>query len=116
MDQMGLQEMTVMFTIAVIMVLTKFALLESQWEAILTVCCPFFAIWFFSQNLLVLMNYLRVHVKPMYQLYSILKDHDEPPMPEEIDIASGKRQLDGKAEAEYLKKLKKSSENIKKVF
>ena len=52
----------------------------------------------------------------MYQLYSILKDRDEPPTLEEIEIASAKRQLDGKAEDEYLKKLEKSSENIKKAF
>ncbi len=52
----------------------------------------------------------------MYQLYSILKDRNELPTPEEIDIASGKRQLDGKAEAEYLKKLEKLSKNIKKAF
>jgi len=61
-------------------------------------------------------NNLRVHVKPMYQLYTILKDHDEPPTLKEIDIASAKQQLDGKAEAKYLKKLEKSSENIKKAF
>jgi hypothetical protein len=64
----------------------------------------------------VLVNNLRVHVKPMYQLYSILKDRDEPPTPDEINIASAKRQLDWKAEAEYLQKLEKSSENIKKAF
>ena len=58
------------------------------------------------------MNNLRVHVKPMYRLYSILKDRDEPPTPKEIDIASAKQQVDG----EYLQKLKKSSENIKKAF
>jgi len=52
----------------------------------------------------------------MYQLYSILKDRDEPPTLEEIEIASAKRQLDGKAKDEYLKKLEKSSENIKKAF
>jgi hypothetical protein len=61
-------------------------------------------------------NNLRVHVKPMFQLYSILKDRDEPPTPDEIDIASAKRQLDWKAEAEYLQKLEKSSKNIKKAF
>jgi hypothetical protein len=66
--------------------------------------------------LLVLINNLRVHVKPMYQLYSILKDRDDPPSPDEIDIASAKRQLDWKAEAEYLQMLEKSSENIKKAF
>jgi hypothetical protein len=62
--------------------------------------------------LLALVNNLRVHVKPMYQLYSFLKDRDEPPTPEEIDIASAKRKLDG----EYLQKLEKSSENIRKAF
>jgi hypothetical protein len=75
-------------------------------------CCTIFTYII----LLVLVNYLRVHVKPMYQLYSILKDRDEPPTPDEIEIASAKRQLDGKAEAEYLRKLDKSSENIKKAF
>jgi hypothetical protein len=64
----------------------------------------------------VLVNNLRVHVKPMYQLYSILKDRDEPPTPDKINIASAKRQLDWKAEAEYLQKLEKLSENIKKAF
>ncbi|KAF8804688.1 hypothetical protein BYT27DRAFT_7300619 [Phlegmacium glaucopus] len=63
-----------------------------------------------------LVNNLHVHVKLMYQLYCILKDCDEPPTPDEIDIASGKRELDGHAEAEYLKKLNKASENIKKAF
>jgi hypothetical protein len=52
----------------------------------------------------------------MFHLYSILKDHAEPPTAEEIEIASTKRKLDGKTEAEYLEKLEKSSENIKKVF
>src|SRR5229473_4618813 len=64
----------------------------------------------------VLVNNLRIHVKPMYQLYSILKDRDEPPTPDEINIASAKRQLDWKTKAKYLQKLKKSSENIKKAF
>ncbi len=64
----------------------------------------------------VLVNNLHVHVKPMYQLYSILKDCDEPPTPDEINIASAKRQLDWKTEAEYLQKLEKSLENIKKAF
>jgi len=65
---------------------------------------------------LVLVNYLRVHVKPMYQLYCILKDRDVPPTPDEIAIASGKKRLDGKTEAEYFKKLERASENIKKAF
>lgn len=64
----------------------------------------------------VLVNNLRVHVKPMYQLYCMLKDREEPPTPDETAIASGKKQLDGREEAEYLKKLEKASENIKKAF
>jgi hypothetical protein len=48
----------------------------------------------------------------MYQLFSIIKNHDEPPTPNKIDIASAKRQLDWKAKAENLQKLKKSSKNI----
>jgi hypothetical protein len=64
----------------------------------------------------VLVNNLRVHIKPMYQLYCVLKDREEPPTPDDIAIASGKRELDGRAEAEYLKKLEKASENIKKAF
>ena len=60
------------------------------------------------------MNNLRVHVKPMYQLYYMLKDHEDPPTPDEIANAFGKKQLDGHAEAEYLKKLEKASETLGK--
>ena len=52
----------------------------------------------------------------MYNLYCILKDHDQPPTPDEIAIASGKKLLDGCTKAEYLKRLETSSENIKKAF
>jgi hypothetical protein len=76
------------------------------WSLLLTEC----------DLLSVLVNNLRVHVKSMYQLYWILKDRDEPPTPDEIAIASGKQQLDVRTEAEYLQKLNKSSENIKKAF
>jgi len=64
----------------------------------------------------VLVNNLCIHVKPMYQLYCILKDCDTPLTPDEIDIASAKCRLDETTETEYLQKLQKSSENIKKVF
>ncbi|KAI0294734.1 hypothetical protein BC826DRAFT_968634 [Russula brevipes] len=69
-----------------------------------------------KKSMRILVNYLRVHVKPMYQLYCILKDRDVPPTPDEIAIASGKKRLDGKTEAEYFKKLERTSENIKKAF
>jgi len=52
----------------------------------------------------------------MYQLYCILKDREEPPTPDEIAIACGKKKLDGNTEAEYFKKLEHTSENIKKAF
>ena len=52
----------------------------------------------------------------MYQFYSILKDRDNPATPEEVNIASARRQLDSNTEAEYMQKLEKSSENIKKAF
>ena len=52
----------------------------------------------------------------MFQLYSILKDCNEPFSLDKIDITSAKRQLNWKAKAEYLEKLKKSLENIKKAF
>jgi hypothetical protein len=52
----------------------------------------------------------------MFQLYCFLKDRDAPPTPDEIAIASGKKQLDGKSEAEYFKKIERASENIKKAF
>ena len=52
----------------------------------------------------------------MYQFYSILKDHDNPATPEEVNIAPARWQLDLNAKAEYMQKLEKSSENIKKVF
>lgn len=63
-----------------------------------------------------LVSYLRVHIKPMYQLYCILKNWEEPPTPDEIAIACGKKKLDANTEAEYIKKLEHASENIKKAF
>ncbi|KAF8485258.1 hypothetical protein DFH94DRAFT_792116 [Russula ochroleuca] len=62
-------------------------------------------------NLNVLVNNLCIHIKPMYQLYCILKDWDKPPTPDEINS-----QLDAKTEAEYLWKLEQSSQNIRKAF
>ncbi len=66
--------------------------------------------------MLVLINYLRVHVKSMYRLYCILKDWEEPPTPDKIAIAAGKKKLDGNTEAKYIKMLESASENIKKAF
>ena len=42
----------------------------------------------------VLVNNLKT-ITPMYNLYRILKDRDEPPTPNEIAMASGKKVLDG---------------------
>jgi hypothetical protein len=52
----------------------------------------------------------------MYRLFCILKDREEPATPDEIAYASGKKKLDGTTEAEYIKMLKSTSENIKKAF
>ncbi len=63
----------------------------------------------------VLVNNLK-SVTPMYNLYRILKDRDKPPTSDEIATASGKKVLDGQTEAEHLKILEMSTENIKKAF
>ena len=55
-------------------------------------------------------------VTPIYNLYCILKDRDEPLTPDEIAVASEKKVLDGQAKAEHLKILEMSMENIKKAF
>jgi hypothetical protein len=52
----------------------------------------------------------------MYRLYCILKDWTEPPTAKEIGFASGKKVLDPKSNAEYLKKLEAATENIQKAF
>jgi hypothetical protein len=52
----------------------------------------------------------------MYWLYCILKDQKEPSTSDEIAIAYGKKKLDGNTKAEYIKKLKHASKNIKKAF
>lgn len=67
-------------------------------------------------DVLVLVNNLRVHVKPMYRLYCILKEREEPPTLEDVAIASGKKKLDATTEAEYLKKFENTSGNIRKAF
>jgi hypothetical protein len=52
----------------------------------------------------------------MYQLYCVLNGRPEPPTAEDIAIASGKKPLSEKAQAEYIKKLESASENIKRAF
>ena len=51
----------------------------------------------------------------MYQLYCVLKDCAEPPTLEEIGFASEKKVLEQKSDAEYLKKLEATTENIQKA-
>jgi hypothetical protein len=60
--------------------------------------------------LLGLINHLKSHFPAMHQLYLVLKDHDEPPTPNEIAFASGKKVLDLKSEADYLQKLEDTME------
>ena len=64
----------------------------------------------------VLVNNLRTNIKPMYGLYCVLKDREEPPSHHEIAYASGQKKFNGVTEAEYLKKLASASDNIKKAF
>jgi hypothetical protein len=52
----------------------------------------------------------------MHRLYLVLKDHDKPPTPDEIAFALGKKALDPKSEADYLRKLEDTMENIRKAF
>jgi hypothetical protein len=52
----------------------------------------------------------------MYWLYCVLRDRAEPPTLREIGFASGKKVLDLKSDAEYLKKLEAATENIQKAF
>jgi hypothetical protein len=52
----------------------------------------------------------------MHRLYLVLKDRNEPPTPDEIAFASGKKALDPKSEADYLRKLEDATENIRKAF
>ncbi|KIJ96825.1 hypothetical protein K443DRAFT_124285 [Laccaria amethystina LaAM-08-1] len=52
----------------------------------------------------------------MYRIYCVLNRRPSPPTTEEIVIASGKKPLSEKAQAEYIKKLKSASENIKRAF
>ena len=63
-----------------------------------------------------LVNNLCINIKPMYRLYCILKDREEPSSHHEITYASGKKKFDRVIEAEYLKKLASASNNIKKAF
>jgi hypothetical protein len=66
--------------------------------------------------LLGLINHLKTHFPSMYQLYLILKGREAPPTLDEIAIASGKKALDPKSEADYLRKLEDATENIQKAF
>ena len=64
----------------------------------------------------VLVNNLCINIKPMYSLYSILKDRKEPLTVLEIAFASGKKKFNGVTKGEYLKKVVSASNNIRKVF
>jgi hypothetical protein len=66
-------------------------------------------------NMLVLVNNLRVHIKPMFQLYCVLKDCEVPPSIDKIAIASGVKKLDAATEAEYLRTLQGISESPLKI-
>jgi hypothetical protein len=65
---------------------------------------------------LVLVNNLHINIKPMYRLYCLLKEQEEPPTLDDIAIASGRKKLDADTEAKYLKKFENVSGNIRKAF
>ena len=65
---------------------------------------------------LVLVNNLYINIKPMYRLYSILKDWEKPPTIYKILYASDKKKFDWNTKSKYNKQLKSTLENIKKVF
>ena len=48
----------------------------------------------------------------MYRLYELLKVRSDPPTQDELDMASGKKKLDGPAAHAYVSQLEKASENI----
>ena len=48
----------------------------------------------------------------MHRLYELLKVHSDPPTQDKLDIASGKKKLDGPAAHAYVSQLEKASENI----
>jgi hypothetical protein len=52
----------------------------------------------------------------MYRLYILLKDRKEPPTPDEIAIASGRKALDPEKAATYLNQLEKASTTIVDLF
>ena len=52
----------------------------------------------------------------MYRLYILLKGRDEPPTPDEIAIASGRKVLDPSKAAAYLDELEKASTTIVNLF
>ena len=59
-----------------------------------------------------LINHLKVHFPAMYRLFLLLKDHNEPPIEDEIAIGAGKKALDPTAANEYLVQLEKSSSKL----
>ncbi|KAM6491683.1 hypothetical protein JOM56_012845 [Amanita muscaria] len=69
-----------------------------------------------KSNLNGLINHLKTHFPAMHRLYLILKDREESPTPDEIAVASGKKVIDPKSEADYLRRLEDATDNIRKAF
>ncbi|KAL0945053.1 hypothetical protein HGRIS_012008 [Hohenbuehelia grisea] len=63
-----------------------------------------------------LAGHLKNHFPVMYRLYEALKDREEPPTPEEHDIACGKVSMDSPRLEKYVCGLEASSNSIKKAF
>lgn len=48
----------------------------------------------------------------LYRLYELLKARSDPPTQDELDIASGKKTINGTAARAYISQSEKASENI----
>lgn len=59
-----------------------------------------------------LVGHLKNHFPTMYRLYELLKVRSDPPTQDELDMASGKKKLDGPAARAYVSQLEKASGNI----
>jgi hypothetical protein len=63
-----------------------------------------------------LIGHIKHGFPAMYRLYVLLKGRDEPPTPDEIAIASGRKVLDPAKAAAYLDQLEKASTTIVDLF
>ena len=63
-----------------------------------------------------LVRHLKTHFPPMYQLFCILNNHDQPPTEDKIAVAEGHKIMDPKVASEWLNKLEKLMSNLTHMF